>query len=436
MLRGVSTTELIRLGLAKLREPLYRNAFLLTINSALGGLFGILFWLVVARLHASEAIGLSVSLLAVSGLLGSLSSLGLGVGLIHYLPSQSSGKSHRINTSLTLVSLSALGVGVLFLAGIGFWSPAFAFLIDTWSYAALFLAFTVGFALTPLVNSSFLAARKASYVLYRSMLYNGLRLSVAFLVVAYLGAAFGIFFSVGVALIVALIVGLLFLMPRLYPGFVPVPSLKVSDMRDMVKYSVGSHVADLFEALPSGILPLLILSVLSASSSAYFYIPWMMAGLLFLVPGSFAASLFIEGSHPGTHFAGDAVRSLRLGLLLLIPGVLLLFFAGSFLLGLFGVEYSTEGLSLLRILALSAFFVAINQIFFSSLLVNERITELILLSLILGVGIVIASYLLLDTLGLLAPGIAFLSIQAAISAYAILRNLGAVRWVVKRLVGT
>ncbi len=419
-------------GLKKPKDPLYRNAIFLIIASGAGGLLGFVFWLIVAASYDSASVGLSASLLALAGFLGSVSSLGLGIGLIRFLPSASADSPHRISASLTLATLTALGIGLVFLGGLDFWAPAVAFVQKSWSYSIMFLFFIVGFALLPLVDSSFLAARKASYVFQRTFLYSGLRLPIPILGITFLGA-FGIFFSVGVALLASLLFSFLLLLPRLYPGFLAPSSLKLSGIRHMLTYSMGNHTANLLAGLPTGILPLLILSEVSASSSAHFYIAWMITGFLFVVPGAAATSLFVEGSYPGSHFTRDVIRSLRFGLLLLIPGVLVLFFASPLLLGLFGREYSAEGLGLLRILALAAFFVAINSHFFSFLRVNMLVRELILLSSILGVGTVVASYLLLDRFGILGPGIAFFSMQAAISGYVLLRNVAASKTVARGL---
>ncbi len=390
------------------------------------------FWLIVARYHTAEAVGLSASLISLAVFLGSISTMGLGVGMIRFLPSTPIPKNHRINTSLTLAALTALVLGLIFLGGLELWSPAIKFVRDDLSYAIMFLIFTIGFAITPLVDSAFLAARKASYVLHRSLLYNGLRLPIPILVASVLGA-FGIFFSFGVALLVAILISLFLLMPRLYPGFLAVPSFKLSSIRDMLSYSIGNHAANLLGMIPSGILPLIVLSKLSASSSAHFYIVWITASLLFMVPMSSAQSLFVEGSQQGAYFTEKAVRSIRLGIFLVVPGVLFLFFAGPFLLGLFGGDYSTEGLRLLRILVVSAFFVAINYTFTSYLRVKKRVGELILLSSIIGVGTVVASYFLLDSLGLSGVGIAFFLIQGTISGYILLRDPALVKRVAKML---
>ncbi len=433
MLRRPKGSRIIAVGLERFRDPLYRNASLLMLIAVLGGGSGFAFWLIAARYYTPEEVGVAASLISLASLVGFFSSLGLGAGLIRFLPTSSTSRNRRINASVTLAGVTALGVGLLLLSGLALWAPAVGFVGSSLSYALLFLVFAIGLALAPLVDSSFLGARRASFVLYRSLVYNSVRLPLPLLLATLLGTI-GILFSLGVALSLSLGLSLFFLLPRLYPGFSPAPSLRLKGLRDMVNYSLENHVANLLYALPAGLLPLLVLSAVSASSAAHFYMAWILAGFLFLIPASSAASLFVEGSQPGTHFATDAVRSLRFGILVLIPGVLTLFLAGPLLLGLFGVDYSREGVGLLRILAISAFFVAINTTFFSFLRVDKRVKELILLSATLGVGIVIASYLLIGVYGPLGPGLAFLALQAVVSGYVVVRHLPATKEVARALI--
>lgn len=429
MFRGPLVPDFLRAVGKGLRDPLYRNALFLMLTFGIGSLAGFLFWLLVARHYTAADVGLAASLVALAGLLGSLATLGMGTGLIRFLPSVGDGQSH-IRASLTLASLAALGIGLAFLAGLDLWAPAVAPVLERWWYTLLFLAFTVTFALAYVVDSSFLAARKGSYVLGRSLVYQALRLPLPLIVVAL--GAFGIFLSFGVALLAALLVGTLFL-ARLYPGFRPTPSSNLAVLREMIAYSLGNHMASLLYALPAGLLPLLVLHRLSADGAAHFYIAWMVASFLFVVPAASATSLFVEGSHPDTSLAGDTVRSLRFTLLLLLPGILVLLLAGPFLLGLFGPDY-IEGGSLLRVLALAVPLVALNATFGSYLRVANRVRELIVLSGVLGAGTVILSYLLMDGFGLLAPGIAFLGLQAIVSGYVLLRNVATSRRVARELV--
>lgn len=80
MSRIISTLKLITLGLENLKDPIYRNAFYLILASAFGGLSGFTLWLIVEWLYTSDALRLAASMIALAGLLGSFSTLGLGVG--------------------------------------------------------------------------------------------------------------------------------------------------------------------------------------------------------------------------------------------------------------------------------------------------------------------------------------------------------------------
>ncbi len=420
----------IRNHLLELGRPLYRNAFLLMFISGVGGVLSFVFWLAAARFYSAEEVGFSASILSLAAFLGSLSSLGLGIGLIRYLPS-SPNQRELIATSLVVVALVALAVGAIFLF-VGPTSPLLYPGAGSWLQVALFLTLAVGFAMTQIVDSSLLAARDARFVLYRTLLYNLLKIGFVVAVVASLNAL-GILLSLAGALFVALAASLFLLLPRNYPGLLRASSFALSRVRPIFRYATGNHAANLLYVLPTGLLPLLVLITLSSTSAAHFYVAWILASFLFVIPAASSASLFIEGSHSAGYLAKDTVHSLWLALLLLIPGAALLLVGGPFLLGLFGVEYSQQGLGLVRILAVSAFFVTLNSTYFSFLRVEGGIRELIVLSGILGAGTLVGSSLLMASQGLLAPGIAFLGMHALVSGYIVLRYFHRSALVTERL---
>jgi hypothetical protein len=94
--------------------------------------------------------------------------------------------------------VAAIGLGLVFLGSLDVRSPALIFIGSKWSCAITFLAFIVGFALTPLVDCNILAARKVSCVLHSPLLYNQLRPPIPIFVVTFVGA-FGILFPFGVS---------------------------------------------------------------------------------------------------------------------------------------------------------------------------------------------------------------------------------------------
>ena len=110
-----------------------------------------------------------------------------------------------------------------------------------------------------------------------------------------------------------------------------------------------------------------------------------------MIPAALSTSLFVEGSH-GEGLKIATIKSLR-AMLLMIPAAVILYFGGKWLLGLIGKEYAASGLELLRILAVSSFFMAVSSIFMTIKKVQKDVLGLILLSglifgLLIGLGYV------------------------------------------------
>ena len=60
---------------------------------------------------------------------------------------------------------------------------------------------------------------------------------------------------------------------------------------------MGNYVYGLLFAVPSQIMPILVITILGAESAAYFYIAFALASIPMVIISSFATSLFVEGSY-------------------------------------------------------------------------------------------------------------------------------------------
>src|SRR5919199_700297 len=76
-----------------LRRPLYASSLYLTATSLVNAGSGFVFWVVAARLFKPEDVGAGAALIAAAGVLLWVSNLGLGAGIIKYLPQASSDSS-------------------------------------------------------------------------------------------------------------------------------------------------------------------------------------------------------------------------------------------------------------------------------------------------------------------------------------------------------
>ena len=103
-------------------DSLYSNSIYLMLSTAVMGVLGFFFWMINARLYSTKQVGIGVTLISTMTLISKFSFLGLGNGLIRYLPS-SETKNENINTSLTIVSLMSFLMSVFYLLFLKIFSP-------------------------------------------------------------------------------------------------------------------------------------------------------------------------------------------------------------------------------------------------------------------------------------------------------------------------
>jgi O-antigen/teichoic acid export membrane protein len=351
-----------------MNDSLYRNSIFMIASTAVMSLFGFVFWMLAARLYSTADIGLATTIISVMGLITGLSVLGLNVGLIRYLP-KSRDKSNKINTCFILVALFSIGVATLYVMFISYFSSDLVFIKENAIFAFAFIFFMAFAGVGSLIDSVFIAFRSTKYILVKNSVFSFLKIGGLFLFVGL--GAFGIFVSWMLSLVVAL--GILFWILVVKFDYKPKLVFYDSIIKQMGKYSFGNYVAGFIGGLPLMILPIMILNKLGAEVVAYYYMPMMIAGLLFVVPFAVSNSLFAEGSYSEKDLRELVWKASKIISVLLIPGIILVWFFGDLVLGLFGVEYAVEGVGLLRILAVGGIFVAVDSVFVKILQIRKRV---------------------------------------------------------------
>jgi len=398
-----------------LTTPLYANALYLMLSTIVTSLCGFFFWLIVARFYSEAVVGYSSAIISALNLLAMLSLVGFNISLVRFLP-RADNPRKMINTCFTLGSLVSLLVAAIFLAGLDFWSPALSFVRENAIFCLAFLFFAVLWTLSPLINSAFLAKRRAGFTLSKDTIFSLLKLPLPVLFVLYF-QTFGVVVSWGIALAVALAVAMLLFLPRVQDGYRPVPALDLGLFKKQWRYSSGNYLVNLLSAAPAYILPLMVVNLLGAEQNAYFYIAWMMANLLFAIPAAASSSLLAEGSHFEDRLRENVVKSLKYTFLLLVPAAILLAAAGKWLLLAFGHGYSLNALPMLWVLCLSSLPLGVNYIYTSILRVTGRITELIIIWGLIAISVLVISYFLLPLTSIIGIGYAWLGAQLIVAIY-------------------
>ncbi|RJO62846.1 MAG: polysaccharide biosynthesis protein, partial [Dehalococcoidia bacterium] len=357
------------------RIPLYSNAFYLIAGNGLGAVLGFVFWAVAARFYSPGDVGTMSAAIAALGLLGSLSHLGLGVGIIRFLPGDDKQAARLINFSLSLIFITGALLAVIFLLGTGLWSPGLAPFRQDAGRFIVFTLFTAFTAIVTVADGVFIARRRAGFAMGRGLSMNVLKL-IMLITFAATAQAYGIFTSWGSALSISLLLGLFLFLPRLVHGFLPSPNLDWHGRGEMVRYSLVNNGASLLAVLPGQILPIMLLGRLGAEANAFFFIAWQVMGAVSMVPSSISTSLFAEGCHDEEELLHNVRRSLKLAFAILTPVVIALLFFSAPLLRVFGVEYAGHSTRLLQLLSISLIPMSVNQVYFSILRVQKRLRTL------------------------------------------------------------
>ena len=398
-----------------LTTPLYTNAVYLMVSAVVVNLLSFFFWIVVARFYTEAEVGYSSAIISAANLLAVLSLLGFNFSLVRFLP-KAKKPQELINSCLTLSGLVSLAIAGIFLAGVDFWSPTLAFIKGNTIFAITFIILTLFWALSPLIGSTFIAKRRAGFTLSQNTIYSFIKIPLPILFVSF-SHSFGIVASWYIALGIALAISLFIFLPKVQNSYKPVPTLNLSLIKGISRYSGGNYLAQLFTTAPSVVLPIMVINLLGPEQTAYFYIAWTMATLLFALPRGVSRSLFAEGSHFEGKLRENTIKSFKFTFLLLVPAVILLILAGKWLLLAFGQSYSANALNLLWILCISSLPLGINYIYASILRVTGRIKELVAIWGFIAAATLVTSYLIMPAIGIIGIGYAWLGVQCLAAIY-------------------
>ena len=382
-------------------------------------LFGFIFWIIVTRLYSEDEVGFSSAIISAMGLVCALSTLGLPSALTRYMP-RVKNPSELINTCFNICGPVSLVVAAIFLAGLDIWSPILGFVSGNFIFTSAFMVFTLVTVLHRLVETTFVAKRRAEYTIFGSLIFSVMKILLPVIFVLFFHA-FGIFASWGVALSISLFISIFVLLPKVQNDYKLKPTINLNLFSGLWRYSSSNYLTNLLMSAPSYVLPIIVINLLGPSDNAYFYIAWMMAGFLFTIPSAVAMSLLVEGSHFEERQVEFVKRSFTFTFLLLIPIIILFVFGGKWIMLVFGENYSIYSFSLLQILAISCVPLAVNRIYGAILRINFRLNELIIITGFVAITSLTASYYFIPIIGTPAIGYSWLGTQLLLAGYSSIR---------------
>ena len=388
-------------------SSLHSNSIFLMAAQGVMTVFGYVFWVFVARLYNSTAVGLAGTLISIATLISQISILGLNNALVRFLPN-STQKNDKINTSLWLVTIGSLVIAASYALLMPIFSPKMLFVRHDPVFLLLFLASMVLVTINTFTDSVFLANRATRYNVIIYAGYSIVRLILPFAFVSF--GVLGIFMAHIAGVIMAVILSFYYMARKF--GYRVSFKLNKSIMKLMGGYSIANYIAGFLWGFPLLIAPILIINRLGAKPAAYFYMVMMIVNVLQIIPTATTQSLFAEGSHAEeSTLIALVVRSLKFTFGVTALAVLGTLLVGKYAIAVFGHEYAAGGATLLYVLAAATLLMVLNMTGNVILKVQKKLWTLVAVN-AFGAAATLAAFVLFLPKGLVGIGLGYIVGQA------------------------
>jgi len=386
-------------------DNLYKNSFYLMLSNIVNGLLGFIFLMIATRLYSASDIGIysamfsAISLIILFSMTG-----GFGNALIKLVPSASSLDKNKLVFSFLMIScFIVLLMSFIFVSFIEVFSSKLIFLKENLFYGFIFILFAIFSTIVALFNGIFMAFRRTKYILIGGITMNigtiiSLPLFISFLYM-------GIFYSTGIGTLLGVFISLFFLYNARLINF------KLNISFNIIKKNFNYIFVNYFSSIASAVFgllfPIVILNILSAEMTAYFFVARSIFSLITAFLMSTIMSFFIEGSYNMNEIKKNRNKVLKVSLIIATISIIGVFLFGKFVLSLFGEAY-LNSLDLLYIFTISIYFFVINKIYLVELLIKKKMKETIIFNFLITIPAIISGTLLMFYFGLLGVGYGWL----------------------------
>jgi O-antigen/teichoic acid export membrane protein len=340
--------------LEHVRLPLHRDAYALALNSAFTAATGLLYWILAAHTFSTHAVGLNFALISAMTFLSGLASLNLPNIIVRFLPESGNRTLARVVCAYAVAAALAACAAVVFILGVGSWTPRLGFLGSDHGLQAWFVFSTIAWCLFVIQDSVLTALRRAVWVPLENAVFSLLK--IALLAAAATAAPrYGIFVSWTIAMLVS-VAGVNFLIFTRLMRRTTLGPLRAVDVRNraFASYFAADYACSMAWQANLYLMPLVVTAVAGATTNAYWALAFTVAFPLYGVAMNFGTSLMLHATIERAALPALARKAAIQGARVLVPAVALLVLVAPLLLSLFGPGYADHGTTVLRLLALGA----------------------------------------------------------------------------------
>jgi O-antigen/teichoic acid export membrane protein len=406
-------------------EGLLRTGHLLVANSVLNAAFGVLYWLLAARLYAPAVVAVNSAAISAMMLLAGAAQLNLMSALLRFVPTSGAAAGRMIRRAY-LVGGGLSGVAaVVFLLGLNVWSPdALADLLQPGYPAVSFVLATMLWSIFVMQDNALVAVGSPGGVPAENSAFAMLKIVLIAALALAAGHA-GIWWSWSAAMAVCVGGCSIYLFTRAVPAFEHAhrhEQAEVVTLRDLRRFVGPDYVGALAWIACTSLVPLLVLGLTGAHRSAAFALPWSMCIALYSVPNAFGQSLVAHSVRNPELLEVNYRRAVHHTLTLMTPVVALVVAFAPLGLRLFGPFYAAHSTATLRLLSISAFPSAVVTLAVSRARVLRRMSAVVAILVGLSVLVLGLVAVLVPRLGVVGGGLAWLTAQCVIAGLILLHD--------------
>lgn len=398
------------------QQPLYRTGYLLTANSLLSGVVGLVFWVFAARLYPAAVVGTDSAAISAMSFLAGLAQLNMMSALLRFVPDAPHLARRLVGGAFLLAGVLSGVAAIVFLAGMSLWSPGLTHLFDSASMRVWFVVATAAWTVWVLQSSALVALGRSVAVPIVNLAFAVLK---AALVVLAAGLLFGggIWLSWTFATVAAVLATQWYIHSRAMPARTTTPpadGATTITRRDLASYVGPDYLGFLGWTAALQLSPVLVFDLTGARRGAVFSLVWQIGGALYLLASSFGQSLVAHGRRDPAGIEVHYRKALRQSMLLLIPAVVVLVAGAPLVLAPFGGWYASHGANVLRLVALSTIpnTVQTLQIARARVLRNMRTVAVALCT--LSALVLALTVLLVPRIGLAGAGLAWVAAEVLV----------------------
>jgi O-antigen/teichoic acid export membrane protein len=331
-------------------RDLLHNASNLIATTVVSAGLGFFYWAIGARLYTERSVGFGSAAISAMMVLGLIGMFGFGTLLIGELSRRKEAVAGLVSAALITSTIGSLVLGLGFaliaphvavsLAGIG-GSP---------QRVGLFAAGVALTAFTLVADQATIGVLRSGIQLTRNTAFAIAKLLLLLLAAFTINgvAGTGIEFSWVAGMAVSLIPVAIHLRRSGTP-MLPRPDWRL--LQGLSKTALAHYWLSLAVNVPVLVMPVIVTALVSPSANAAYYVAWMLAFFLYLVPASLSNVLFAIAAAEPSVIAGKLRFSLRLSFVIGAIGIAVLGLGAHLALSIFGPGYaSTATLPLILLL--------------------------------------------------------------------------------------